>query len=146
MIETIVQTKEDLEACLTIRRAVFIDEQGVAEEEEIDDEDHLQVGHHVLLRSDDGQAIATARFKAYAPKMAKIQRVAVLAAHRQGGVGKRVMELVERYALSEGFETAVLDAQCHAEGFYVKLGYVTTSTEPFYDAGILHVRMQKQLK
>jgi predicted GNAT family N-acyltransferase len=38
-----------------------------------------------------------------------------------------------------------MDGQCQAEGFYNKLGYVTVSTEPFLDAGILHVRMQKEL-
>ncbi|MNN97524.1 putative N-acetyltransferase YjcF [compost metagenome] len=52
---------------------------------------------------------------------------------------------MEELARELGLEASILDAQCQAENFYKKLGYEVISTEPFYDAGILHVRMQKML-
>lgn len=140
-----VKTQQELEQYLAVRRAVFMLEQGVAEEEEIDEQDVLGVGNHLYIRDEDGTAVATARFKAYDTDTAKIQRVAVLATHRKYGYGRKVMAAIEKMAAEQGFQTAILDAQCHAEGFYQKLGYETISETPFLDAGILHVRMKKQL-
>ncbi|MFB5190228.1 GNAT family N-acetyltransferase [Alicyclobacillus fastidiosus] len=132
--------------CLAIRRAVFMDEQGVSEDEEIDDQDAIGVGHHVLVVDDGGRAVATARYKLYDERTAKIQRVAVLQPYRKYGYGRVVMDAVEQLAARDGFRVAVLDAQCHAEGFYKRLGYETISDTPFLDAGILHVRMNKPIK
>jgi len=50
-------------------------------------------------------------------------------------------ELIHR----QGVITCMLNAQCHAESFYHSLGYETVSDVPFYDAGILHVKMAKKL-
>jgi len=52
---------------------------------------------------------------------------------------------LEQIAGDLGLSGAILDAQCQAEKFYAKLGYEVISEEPFYDAGILHVRMKKPL-
>lgn len=140
-----VASTEDLAECLAIRREVFMEEQGVSEAEEIDEEDVVGVGYHLYLRDDEGKPVAAARFKRYDANTAKIQRVAVRKPYRKLGYGKAVMEAIEAYAAEYGFNMAVLDAQCHAEAFYKKLGYVTVSEEPFLDAGILHVRMQKRI-
>ncbi len=40
-----------------------------------------------------------------------------------------------------GSRTVIIDAQKHAEGFYKKLGFVTTSGE-FLEEGIVHVKME----
>nr|WP_134159211.1 GNAT family N-acetyltransferase [Alicyclobacillus sacchari] len=145
----IVQTEDELKVCLDIRRRVFVEEQQVPIEEEIDDQDAVGVGHHVYIEDENGRPVATARYKPYGDVhggTAKIQRVAVLRSYRKGGYGRAVMAAIEALALADGFNRAVLDAQCHAEGFYHKLGYCTVSDEPFYDAGILHVRMEKALR
>ncbi|WAH36001.1 GNAT family N-acetyltransferase [Alicyclobacillus dauci] len=145
-VEIIHVTKNaDLDECIAIRREVFVDEQGVSEEEEIDEQDVVGVGHHLYVRDDAGVPVATARYKRYDDETAKIQRVAVRKPYRAGGYGRVVMEAIEQMAKSDGFRAAVLDAQCHAEGFYKKLGYTTISENPFLDAGILHVRMKKPL-
>ncbi|GMA62467.1 GNAT family N-acetyltransferase [Alicyclobacillus fastidiosus] len=141
-----VTTEEELGECLAVRRAVFMEEQGVSEEEEIDDQDVIGVGHHVLVVDGGGRAVATARYKPYDAQTAKIQRVAVLHPYRKYGYGRVVMNAVEQMAARDGFRAAVLDAQCHAEGFYERLGYETISDVPFLDAGILHVRMKKPIK
>lgn len=140
-----VRTDGELTLCLEIRREVFMIEQGVSEEEEIDEQDVIGVGHHVCLLDDGGRAVATARYQPYGKGTAKIQRVAVRAEDRKHGYGREIMQAIEALARTDGFRTAVLDAQCHAENFYEKLGYKTLSDEPFYDAGILHVRMNKEL-
>lgn len=141
-----VHTQEDLDVCLQIRREVFVEEQGVPIEEEIDDEDVVGVGNHLYIVDEAGTPVATARFKKYDETTAKIQRVAVIRAYRKAGFGRSVMEAIESMASKSGFTSAVLDAQTHAEGFYQFLGYRTISTEPFYDAGILHVKMRKALR
>ncbi|MBR2569117.1 MAG: GNAT family N-acetyltransferase [Paenibacillus sp.] len=140
-----VKTQDQLDACIQIRQAVFVQEQNVPAELEVDEYDRLDAhSMHVLLMM-DGQYIATGRIKLIDEFTAKMQRVAVLAAYRGGGNGRSLMLGLEQLARLHGVESCILDAQCHAEGFYQSMGYLTTSDEPFYDAGILHVRMQKKL-
>lgn len=140
-----VETDAELQTCLAIRREVFMDEQGVSEEEEIDGEDMVGVGHHLFIESTEGTPVATARYKAYDATTAKIQRVAVRKAFRKQGYGKIVMDAIEGMIQRDGYQKSLLDAQCHAQPFYQKLGYITVSSEPFLDAGIPHVRMKKRL-
>jgi predicted GNAT family N-acyltransferase len=140
-----VQTNEQLAQCLDIRRAVFIDEQQVPEALEIDEQDVLGVGHHVLVLDQDGIAMATARYKAYDAKTAKIQRVAVRKEARGRDYGRQVMTAIEELAYSNGMSEVILDAQVSAVGFYRKLDYQIVSATPFLDAGIEHLRMSKSL-
>ncbi|MNC48586.1 putative N-acetyltransferase YjcF [compost metagenome] len=124
---------------------VFVREQQVPVEEEVDEYDvSPEVCHHLLL-ADGDKPVATGRWKVYEEGTAKLQRVAVLKEYRGGGTGRLLMEALEDSARQAGMKRTILDGQCHAEGFYNKLGYQTVSTEPFLDAGILHVRMQKDL-
>lgn len=147
---TIVRTEDDLRACLAIREAVFIREQNVAPEEELDEWDRLPPAGevwpvHLLLRADDGTALATARLIPYSDDAGKVQRVAVLRHQRGRGFGAQVMAAAEQAIRERGKRRAVLDAQLHAEGFYRRLGYARVSDEVFLDAGIEHVRMAKLL-
>ncbi|WP_041695015.1 GNAT family N-acetyltransferase [Alicyclobacillus acidocaldarius] len=143
-----VVNEAQLRDCLSIRRQVFIEEQRVPEELEIDEFDHPDRAVHVLLYDDDGAPVATARFRPYHPgdhRTAKVQRVAVLGHLRGRGLGREVMQAVEELVREGGFQEIVLDAQLHAEQFYQKLGYRRVSNDVFEDAGIPHVRMQKSL-
>lgn len=142
-----VQTQQQLEECLKIRKQVFVVEQKVPENREIDQYDHLPndgVAYHFLLQK-DGESIAAGRMIRYENGAAKMQRIAVLPGYRRGGYGKSILLGMENYARQNGFEKALLDSQCQAEGFYNKMGYITISEEPFDDAGIAHVSMKKQL-
>ena len=126
----------DMAACFAIRREVFCVEQGVSEELEIDGRD--PECRHYLLRA-GGRTIGTARIRPMEPGVAKIERVAILAAHRGRGLGFALM----RHVLRElGRDRAVLHAQAHSESFYRALGF-TTEGEPFEEAGIQHVRMTR---
>ncbi|MCL6632485.1 MAG: GNAT family N-acetyltransferase [Alicyclobacillus herbarius] len=141
----VVRTEEQLQECLQIRREVFIEEQGVPEELEMDELDRVTACTHLLVRDARGCAQATARVKRLDDETGKVQRVAVRKAARGGGYGRIVMEAAEAVARQLGCARVVLDAQCQAQGFYERLGYRVVSPEKFLDAGIWHVRMEKEL-
>lgn len=140
-----VKTEEQLKECIAIRMEVFVQEQKVPAEEECDEYDALDAPVIHVLVMDEGQYVATGRIKMLDEFTAKMQRIAVRKSMRGKGLGRTLMLGLEQIARSHGMQTSVLDGQCQAEGFYQSLGYVTVSEEPFYDAGILHVRMEKKL-
>ncbi len=136
----VVSTQKEFEDALHVRRVVFIEEQHVPEEEEIDQyEDECT---HVVIYDQD-QPIAAGRLREL-EGLAKMERICVLASHRKYGVGKLVMEKLESLAKSKGIEKLKLNSQTHAEDFYKKLGYETIS-DIFMDAGIPHVTMIKHI-
>ncbi|TCZ72329.1 GNAT family N-acetyltransferase [Paenibacillus albiflavus] len=140
-----VTNAEDLQKCFHIRKEVFVNEQGVAEDLEWDEKDQTpDACRHMLLMKDD-VPVGTARWYGYDADTAKLQRVAVLKEYRGTGAGKQLILGMEEDARKFGYTFSMLDGQCQAEQFYAKLGYEVISDEPFFDAGILHVRMRKSL-
>jgi len=138
---TIATDPADRARCLTLRRFVFIDEQGVPERDELDALD--DVCTHFLAIDDEGNAIGTARLR-FVDGHAKAQRVAVLAAWRGRGVGRALMRAFEAFATRGGAKDVVLSAQITAVPFYERLGY--RAHGPVYDdAGIPHRDMSKPL-
>lgn len=144
---THITTEDRLKDALDIRMKVFVEEQGVPRDLELDEYDETPAScRHFIVQKEDGEPVATGRWKQYEPGVAKMQRIAVLKPYRGSGVGRLLLEGMEEDALKSGYAESLLDAQCTAEAFYQKLGYVTESTEPFFDADILHVRMRKPLR
>ncbi|WP_019006142.1 GNAT family N-acetyltransferase [Cohnella laeviribosi] len=141
-----VTNEAQLNDCLRIRKTVFVEEQGVPEDLELDEYDTVDGSCRHWLVLSEGKAVAAGRWREYEPGTAKFQRIAVLLPFRGLGVGRKLIEAMEEDAKASGYGKAVLDSQCAAERFYRKLGYVTVSAEPFYDANILHVRMEKSLR
>ena len=137
---TIVQTPEEFEACCAIRKAVFVDEQAVPLELEMDEYDGAAT--HFLLREGD-TPLATARLLNKHGR-AKIGRVAVLREARGRGLGLALMRAVLDEAQQQGFTEAVLDSQTYAIPFYERLGFVAEGDE-FDDAGIPHFLMRRRL-
>ncbi|SMF88040.1 Predicted N-acyltransferase, GNAT family [Paenibacillus uliginis N3/975] len=141
-----VTTEEQLREALDIRKEVFVIEQKVPLDIEIDELDSLDAdAHHILIKY-EGEYAATGRVTYYNKDSAKMQRIAVRKPFRSKGLGRVLLMAMETQARELKLLHSVLDAQCQAEAFYSKLGYVTTSDEPFDDAGIPHVRMKKQLQ
>lgn len=135
------QGDDDIAACLALRRTVFIEEQGVAEDLEVDGLDGAC--RHVLATSDD-VPVATARVRVL-DDVAKIQRVCVLPELRGNGIGAAVM----RFILAEiktypSVRMARLGAQIDALDFYRKLGFSPVGPE-YWEAGILHQDMEAAL-
>ncbi|MGI2327411.1 GNAT family N-acetyltransferase [Planococcus sp. YIM B11945] len=137
----IAETPLEKEQALAVRRTVFIEEQGVPATIELDEHDRTAV-HFVGYEL--AQPIAAGRMREYEPGVGKVERVAVLPSYRGQHVGVAIMEAMEEYARSNGYFRLKLNAQSYAIPFYEKLGYVITSDE-FYDAGIPHKSMEKQV-
>lgn len=140
----VVATAEDLARELTIRKEVFVEEQNVPIDEEIDAFDVIGGAcTHLLIEKDTGEAIGTGRVR-LVDAYGKIQRVAVLKKFRKYGIGRAIILELEKLAATQGATASKLDAQVHAIGFYEKLGY-TVQSDIFLDAGIEHVLMVKTL-
>lgn len=138
-----ITTPEQREQGLQIRKEVFVQEQNVPIELEVDE--HEMTATHVIAYDEDGTPVATGRIREYAPGVGKFERIAVSKRARTGGYGRAVMDALEEIGRRElGFCKFVLEAQVHAQGFYEKLGYVNISPEPFLEAGIWHVKMEKE--
>jgi predicted GNAT family N-acyltransferase len=131
-----------LPVCLGLRRQVFIDEQGVPEEEEVDGLDPL-CAH--FLAEHGGRPVGTARLWETPDGRAKAQRVAVLRDWRGQGVGAALMAALEAEARARGHAAVVLGAQLEAVPFYERLGYAPYG-EVFLDAGIAHRMMRRGLR
>ena len=133
----IVQNQQQLEEAYTIRKKVFVDEQNVPMEEEIDEFEEDAI--HFLLYSEYDKPIAAGRFRVV-DGYGKVERICVLAEQRGIGAGKYIMESIAAYAEQNGFNKLKLNAQTHAIRFYENLGYEVVSEE-FMDAGIPHKTM-----
>ena len=118
-----------------IRFAVFVDEQRVPPELELDERDPVCL--HVLAFT-AGRAIATGRLDVGYD--GKIGRVAVLHDQRRTGIGTRLMEYLHALAREQGLSRVWCNAQLSAAPFYERLGYRIAS-KPFEEAGIAHVEM-----
>lgn len=140
----------DREACLAVRREVFVEEQGVPQELEYDTYDATAV--HVLAVRADGLPLGTGRLLHGADALGKtgdaavgsLGRLAVAKAARGLGVGAALVRGIEDAARERGLAAVDLHAQTHALGFYERLGYEAYGPE-FPDAGIPHRSMRRVL-
>ena len=120
-----------------IRLAVFVDEQRVPAELEMDDRDALCL--HALAY-ENGRAVGTGRLL----PDGHIGRMAVLREARSRGVGGAILQRLVEEARRRGMPQVALAAQTHALGFYRRYGF--TASGPVYDeAGIPHQEMRRAL-
>lgn len=115
-----------------IRTRVFIQEQGVPEDLEWDEQDPAS-RHWLVWR--DGLAIATARLT----PQGQIGRMAVLAEWRHQGIGTRLLDTIVSSCRNDGI-SVFLNAQLSAHDFYLRNGF-NAQGAIFTEAGIPHVRM-----
>ena len=135
-----IENAEQMKQAWDIRRRVFIEEQHVPEEIEMD-EDDAHAFHALALLN--GKPVGCGRFVAHGDEV-KIGRMAVLPDLRTHGIGREVLLFLMRIARERGYRHAVLHAQMTAEGFYLKNGYVPVG-EVFEEAGIAHRKMVREL-
>lgn len=133
-----------LSLCHSIRRRVFIDEQGVPEALELDEHDG-DSEHFILFagRGANAPALGTARLRLIDGHDV-VQRVAILHPYRGQNLGRVLMEAVEGRVRSLGQPLIQLSAQLTAVPFYEALGY-TPDGDVYIDAGIDHRHMSKRL-
>jgi len=136
-----IELTRDIAACQGLRRTVFIEEQGVSVEEEVDGLDETAIH---LIAFDGDRPVGTARLLLKGTT-GKIGRVCVLAEKRGTGLGAAlILAALDELRQQPGLTLAYLGSQSHATGFYEKLGFVVEGEE-FIDAGIPHRHMTRAL-
>ena len=142
-MELIVKEFSHLSACelyeiLKARAEIFIIEQGI-HYQDLDDIDYRSA-HCFLWENDTVLGYFRAFYTDDTKKTVKIGRV--LTREHGKGHGRTLMEKgMAALASVLPYERILIHAQTHAEGFYQKLGFVTTSAV-FEEAGIPHVTME----
>jgi predicted GNAT family N-acyltransferase len=125
-------------AAQAVRTAVFVHEQGIAPENEWDEDDATSL--HAVLFDVNGQALGNARLLQPSSNVAKVGRMAVLKEVRGHGYGERLLKALVLEARRCGNKEVRLSAQRTAEGFYEAYGFSIVG-EPFDEVGIPHVEM-----
>jgi len=120
-----------------IRHAVFVIEQGVPKEIEIDEHDP-HASH--ALACFNTEYVGTARLIKLSRSCGQIGRMAVLAHSRNRGVGGRLLVALIEYGKTEGMVEYLLHAQLGAIPFYEKLGFIPYG-KIYDEAGISHRNM-----
>ena len=121
----------------SIRRSVFIEEQGIDESEEWDEHDANSI-HAVAWYGE--QAVGTARLL----PDGKLGRMAVLPKFRNQGIGRAMLLALLALARQKTMQLVRLSAQEHALKFYVRHGFVPVG-EPHVEVGIPHQWMELRL-
>ena len=120
-----------------VRMVVFVEEQRVPAELEMDERDAACV-HAIAF--DGERAIGTGRLL----PDGHIGRMAVLKAFRGKGVGGEILEALVEAARRRGEREIVLSAQTHALAFYRAHGFEAFGAE-YEEAGLPHQDMRRVL-
>ena len=123
------------EALSSLRHTVFVEEQGVPVELELDGEDAS--AWHAAAFLDDGRLIGTGRMLG----SGKIGRMAVSQSMRRQGIGRALLDTLVAEAKRLKFEEVSLGAQLPAVAFYERAGFEAYG-DIFLDAGIDHKMMR----
>ena len=129
----------DRDALRAVREAVFVREQGVPLELELDAQDPDCL--HVLARDADDRPIGTGRLT----PAHTLGRMAVLPEWRGRGVGAAMLAALTDLARERRWNALELHAQVDAIGFYVRHGYLPIGPR-FMEAGIEHQSMRRSLQ
>jgi predicted GNAT family N-acyltransferase len=114
---------------------VFVKEQGVPKELELDEDDPL--AWHAVAQLDT-LIIGTARLQ----KNGKVGRMAVMQAYRRQGVASAMINALLKFGQQHGIKEFYLHAQIEALPFYEHFGFVANGPA-FNEAGIAHQIMRK---
>jgi predicted GNAT family N-acyltransferase len=144
---------EEVEAAFSVRRQVFVDEQGYTEEQEFDEAEALAA--HVVAQLVPGCAttpgaarhLGAARLLLDAsedPPVAYVSRLSVLPFARRMGLGRAIVEFVLEGAREMGSVKARAGAQTTALEFWERLGFSRTGEE-YMDFHVPHEWTERRL-
>ena len=138
----LVETEAEMEGAIAVRFRVFVSEQQVPAEEELDEIDAVAT-HAIVMHG--GQVVATGRvFYRDEDSAARIGRMAVDIEWRRKGIGGRLLRFLEEEATaSQGVSTYILNAQEYVKDFYAAHGYIERG-DTFLEADIVHILMRKE--
>ncbi len=140
----ILESKEELNLGFALRIKVFVKEQKVPVELELDDKDHSKNTVHIGYFNDD-KLIGIARLIDLDKDIIHIGRVAIDKDYRGKGIGRKLIIGCETIAKNILKREVIIElsAQIQAEKFYESLGYNRVNDKIYLDAGIEHVDMRK---
>lgn len=142
----ILESEKDRSLGFNLRTEVFVNEQDVPKELELDEKDNSKHTIHVGYFNGD-KLIGVARLIDMDKEVIHIGRVAIDKNHRGEGIGNKLIlgcEDIAKNVLNKDF-TIELGAQFYAENFYKKLGYNRINNNIYIDAGIKHIDMRKTI-
>ena len=140
----ILESKEELNLGFALRIEVFVKEQNVPIELELDDKDNsvdtIHIGYFL-----GNILVGVARLIDIDKDVIHIGRVVIDKEYRGQGIGRELIigceniaqQILKRKTIIE------LSAQIQAENFYKSLGYNRVNDKIYLDAGIEHVDMRK---
>ncbi len=137
----LVDSEADMEAAVAVRFRVFVDEQSIPPEEELDEADATAT-HAIAVCQ--GKVVGTGRLVWRDDGSALIGRMAVDAQWRRKGVGGEILKFLEDSARKQGLTRSVLHAQEYVKSFYAAHGYQQHG-DTFLEVDIPHVEMRKDL-
>lgn len=135
IVSFLYNDKDLMAKAFEIRTKVFVNEQGVDAELEMDNYDII--AHHYLVFIDN-KYVATSRWRE-TDKGIKLERFAVLKDYRNKGIGENMLKRVLDDVLS--FDKDIyLHSQADAINLYLRNGFVIVG-DMFMEAGIKHYKM-----
>ena len=127
----------ELETCLSIREKVFVVEQNIPVDIEMDDDNVDSVSICAIMNK---KYVGTARYRVTSFGF-KLERFAVLKEFRNQGIGKALVQFMFDN-LNES-RIIYLHAQEAVVDFYLSLGFKKIN-DRFFEAGIPHWKMVKK--
>ena len=141
LVVKLVESEPELDSAMQVRFRVFVSEQGVPPEEELDEADATAI-HAIALVN--GQVVGTGRLLLTDGDQARIGRMAVDLDRRRQGIGGQILVFLEETARAEGAQRVTLHAQEYVKSFYAAHDYQEHGST-FLEANIPHVEMRKEL-
>jgi predicted GNAT family N-acyltransferase len=136
-----IHDRERMDAALAVRVRVFVEEQNVPAEEEVDAHDRSDASaRHALIR-DGTAAVAAGRYYFAGAGTAQVGRMAVLPAYRGRRIGRQLLDALVEDARRRGCTRIALNAQDHAVAFYAKAGFAPCG-ETLVECDIVHQPME----
>jgi predicted GNAT family N-acyltransferase len=137
----LVENDNELKEAFQVRKRVFVEEQGISEDLELDGYDSKAL--HMVVQYGE-RIIGTARVLFPTPGVAKIERMAILKIFRRKGIGRKIISFLNGKLKIKKISKVIVHAQCSAAPFYRACGFVESGV-PFNEAGIPHIKMEIQL-
>lgn len=143
MVVTSPQSKQDFAKYYQLRWEILRKPWGQPKGSEVTTEEDSCI--HAMVLADSGEILGVARLQFNSPQTAQVRFVAVAQQAQGKGVGKLLMEYLEKIAKEKGAEEVVLDARENAVPFYKKINYQVTEKTYLLFNEIQHYRMVKKL-
>ena len=131
----IVKNKKEFDDVISIRKKVFIEEQNVPIDIEIDGLDD-EAEHVIAYAGGEPIGCARIRFNTYA----KLERIAIVEKYRGSGFGIQLTDFLIEYCKQKNVDEIRLHAQMYTADFYKKLGFLERG-KAFFEADIEHIEM-----